>query len=115
MMHITLHLTSDPVGAEVYRMPQGVRVGKTPFDDTMDAGEGEIVLILKKQGYEDKEIALPADRDSDRTMALTRVVVKGPTHDGASKGAGSADLGTPVGGSLDPFEKVGPKRIGRKP
>jgi hypothetical protein len=48
-------------------MPQGTRIGRTPRDYTTDAADGEVVLVLKMHGHNDKEIAGPADHSSDHS------------------------------------------------
>jgi eukaryotic-like serine/threonine-protein kinase len=115
MEHATLHLTSDPIGADVYRMPQRVHVGRTPVTYTMDAAEDEVLLMLRKQGFETKQIAVATGHDRDLSVALTRVVVKSPAHNDGSLDAGSVERSTPAAGSLDPFEKLGARKTGQNP
>jgi hypothetical protein len=83
-------------------MPQGVRIGTTPLSYPMDAIEGQVVLIVKKRGYSDKELAVAANQDSDQTVTLARVA-SGPKPPRPPPGTGSATAPT---GSLDPFEKL---------
>jgi serine/threonine-protein kinase len=107
----TLSLASEPAGAEVYRMPQGVRIGTTPLSYPVESMSGEIVLLLKKPGYRDQTIAMRADRDSEQKVALARKPL--PTGD---KPAGTAAPSpndfythtpgrTTGSGSIDPFTK----------
>lgn len=105
---VTIRLASDPRGAEVYRMPHGVRIGTTPLTYSMDAIEGEkIVLIVKRRGYVDRQLAVPADRDTDQTIALARVATGRP-HEPEAPGSGSGSPlpGKPHSGTLDPFDKL---------
>ena len=69
---IKFAITSSPAGAEVYRMPQGVRVGFTPLDYAIEPMAGEVVFTLKKSGFRDQTVTLPADRDGDPAVALVR-------------------------------------------
>ena len=105
--HVTIKLASEPRGAEVYRMPQGVRIGTTPLTYSMDAIEGEIVLIVKRHGYVDRQLAVPADRDTDQTVTLARVATARPHEpEPPGPGPGSASPGGPQSGTLDPFDKL---------
>jgi serine/threonine-protein kinase len=108
--HVTIKLASEPRGADVYRMPQGVRIGTTPLTYSMDAIEGEIVLIVKRRGYVDRQLAVPADRDTDQTVTLARVAAARPHEaEPPGPGSGSASPGKPQSGTLDPFDKLTPK------
>jgi eukaryotic-like serine/threonine-protein kinase len=76
---VTMRIRSTPTGAEVYRMPQGVRVGRTPLSLAIDAVEGEVVFILKRAGFRDETVVFPADVDGDRTVTLARRTAPAPT------------------------------------
>jgi len=106
---ITFAIASTPAGAEVYRMPQGVRVGFTPLDVSADAMAGEVVFTLKKPGFRDETVSLPADRGGDRTVALVRKA-SAPKRPAATPGAETPGgdeffTRTPAssGNTIDPF------------
>ena len=82
-------------------MPQGVRIGTTPLTYPMDSMDGQVVLIVKKRGYSDKEIAVAANQDSEQTVTLAKVASDRPKP--PPTGTGSATAPT---GSLDPFDKL---------
>jgi serine/threonine protein kinase len=108
---VTIKLASEPRGADVYRMPQGVRIGTTPLTYAMDAIEGEIVLIVKRHGYADRQLAVPANRDTDQTVTLARVAAAKPHEpESPGPGSGSASPGEPHGRTLDPFDKLSKQR-----
>jgi serine/threonine protein kinase len=108
---VTVKLASEPRGADVYRMPQGVRIGTTPLTYAMDAIEGEIVLIVKRRGYVDQQLAVPAGRDTDQTVTLARVATARPHEpEPPGPGAGSASPGGPQSGTLDPFDRLSRQR-----
>jgi hypothetical protein len=111
---ITLAVRSDPAGADVFRASDGMRIGTTPFDYAMPASDGDLVLIVKKAGFDDGRVAVRADRDRTIDLPLARTPVehvapKPPRHPHASgSGAGSGTgAPRPVDGSLDPFDHVG--------
>lgn len=105
--HVAIKLASEPGGADVYRMPQGVRIGTTPLTYSIDAIEGEIVLIVKRRGYIDRQLVVPADRDTDQTVTLARVATAKPREaELPAPGSGSASPGKPHSGTLDPFDKL---------
>jgi serine/threonine-protein kinase len=94
---ITLSITSKPTSAEVYRMPQAIRVGKTPFDYSIDAAEGELVFVVRKAGFKDQTVALAADKDGRKAVELER----------KPRGGGGSTTKPGGGGTLDPFDKLG--------
>ena len=69
---ITIALESDPAGAQVYRQPQGVRVGITPMKLVIDPLRGELVFILKKSGFVDKTVVTTADQDRRVSVELVK-------------------------------------------
>lgn len=110
----TLAISSDPDGAEVYRMPQGVLIGTTPLSVPVDAVAGQLVFMVKKAGYRDETIAMAADRDGDQLVKLRKTAATAPAKPSrpakaADGAAGSDDFltRTPAApsGSLDPFAK----------
>jgi hypothetical protein len=104
---VTIKLASEPPRADVYRMPQSVRIGTTPLTYSMDAIEGEIVLIVKRRGYVDRQLAVPANRDTDQLVTLARVATAKPHEpEPPGSGSGSASPGKPQRGTLDPFDKL---------
>jgi hypothetical protein len=106
-VQVTIKLASEPGGADVYRMPQGVRIGTTPLKHSMDAIEGEIVLIVKRRGYVDQQLAVPADRDTDQKITLVRVAAAKPHEsEPPGRGAGSASPDPSHGRTLDPFDRL---------
>jgi hypothetical protein len=110
---VQIRLTSDPSGAEVFRMPQGVRIGSTPLAYSMDATSGKVTLALKRRGYAEMVISVPGDRDHDQTVTLGKLA-RSPSA--GETGAGSAAEAPPVRGSLDPFEKLDDKKPeGKRP
>jgi eukaryotic-like serine/threonine-protein kinase len=94
---ITLSIKSSPTGAEVYRMPASVRVGKTPFTYPIDAIEGELVFVLRKNGFKDQTVALAGDKDGSKVVELER----------KPRGGGGGTTKPGGGGTLDPFDKLG--------
>jgi len=111
--HVTIKLASDPRGADVYRMPQGVLIGTTPLTYPMNAIEGKIVPIVKRHGYVDRELAVPADRDTDQTVILARAAPTRP-HEPERPGprSRSAPPGKPQSGTLNPFDTL-PSKPGK--
>jgi serine/threonine-protein kinase len=80
-----LHIASTPGGAEVYRMPDNVRVGVTPLRYPVGAAPEPLVLVLRKPGYREASVALTADHDLDRMVALIRKPSEGRTRPRASR------------------------------
>jgi hypothetical protein len=108
MNRVTIRLTSDPPGADVYRMPQGARIGSTPLTYAMEATTGKVSLTLKRLGYEDTTITVPGDRNHNEMVALGKVVEKS-----LPQGTGSANELKAIRPSLDPFDKLDGRKTGR--
>jgi hypothetical protein len=70
---VKLVINSTPPGAEVFRLADGVRIGKTPFEQSILRTDGEAVYLLKLTGFHDERLTLPADRNTERTVTLARV------------------------------------------
>jgi len=72
---VTFQISSNPPGAEVYLMPESLRVGMTPFSYEIDAThaiDAALVLLVKKRGYRDETIALRADQGGAHAVTLVR-------------------------------------------
>ncbi len=75
---VSLTIESDPKGARVYRISDGVEVGRTPHTVTVRQGKGSMGFLLRKTGYRNETIELPVSKDG-----TTRIVLK-------SRGKGSS-------------------------
>jgi len=67
---IKLTLESLPAGAAVFRVSDGVRLGRTPYEEEREAGAGEAVYLLRLSGYVDREVALALADDGHATLTL---------------------------------------------
>jgi serine/threonine-protein kinase len=97
---VTLRVLSEPSGADVYRVADGIGVGRTPLAQSIPAANGHAVYVLKLAGYEDQRIELAADHDGERTATLTRLRARAKTAAPASKPAKTRVRD----GAVDPFE-----------
>jgi hypothetical protein len=85
-------------------MPKGAHLGTTPLTYSMDASDGAITLTVKKRGYVDEQITVPAGRNTDQTLTLTRAAASRPRD--PKSASGSAAPSEPAGTTLDPFDKL---------
>jgi serine/threonine-protein kinase len=69
---VVILIDSKPDGAEVYRASDGVRVGKTPYRYSLDPVEGELVYMIKRDGYKSEEVVLPANQDGRELVRLKK-------------------------------------------
>jgi hypothetical protein len=67
---IALRISSQPPGAAVYRVSDGVQLGTTPFVQTLEPVSGIMRFVLKMSSYEDAAVDLPTDRDGARDVIL---------------------------------------------
>jgi serine/threonine-protein kinase len=70
--NIELVVESVPPGADVYRRSDGVKLGKTPFTRTFERIDGgEIELLLKHSGYQDRRVTLSTAHDGKEIARLS--------------------------------------------
>ncbi len=75
---ISVQLTSSPKGAEVFQMPQGVRIGRTPAPLELEMWDGEYVFHLRHAGYEDYRLEVDAMKGDTYHVVLKKVAVEEP-------------------------------------
>lgn len=63
-------ITSDPQGAQVIRKTDGKVLGVTPLELTPEPVPDELVLILRRDGFFDKELKLDPTRSGSRSVIL---------------------------------------------
>ena len=97
---IELSVDSIPSGADVYRRSDGVKLGKTPYVHRFSRVDGgEIDLLLKRSGYQDKQLALSTASDSKQVVKLVAVHAPKPVDHG--KPAAGSNASGPT--FLDPY------------
>jgi serine/threonine-protein kinase len=74
--HVSVRIVSQPAGAEVYRVLDGVRIGRTPWQGEFAVSDGEAVFRLRARGYHDAELSVPLEVDAERSVALEKIVHK---------------------------------------
>jgi hypothetical protein len=56
MVHFSIQ--SEPAGARVVRAADHREIGKTPWTSTQPAGTGQLILVLKLDGYAEKVVTV---------------------------------------------------------
>ena len=69
---VTVRITSDPPGADVYRAFDGIRVGQTPLEQKLPRMEADAVLVLRRRGYRDARVEIRLNADASREIKLER-------------------------------------------
>lgn len=69
---VTIIVSSEPAGADVYRAGDGVRVGKTPWTKEYEKSSDEAVFDLRLKGYREARVATKLDRDYGTSAILER-------------------------------------------
>lgn len=66
-------LSSDPKGAQVIRKSDGKVLGVTPLTFTPERAPSELVLILRREGFFDKELKLDPAQGGSRNEILVPI------------------------------------------
>jgi hypothetical protein len=69
---VTVSITSDPPGADVYRAFDGIRVGQTPLEQKLPRMEADAVLVLRKRGFRDARVEIRLNEDATREIKLEK-------------------------------------------
>jgi len=97
---IELSVDSIPSGADVYRRSDGIKLGKTPYVHRFARVDGgEIELLVRHAGFQDKPVALSTASDSTQVVKL--VAVRAPKPAGHGKPAAGSNNSGPT--FLDPY------------
>ena len=67
---IEIEIRTNPDGASVYRVANGVRIGRTPPILRMESQKGKLELILKRDGYQPKTVVIDVNRPSIHNFEL---------------------------------------------
>jgi serine/threonine protein kinase len=94
---IALEIASRPEDAEVYR--NDALLGRTPYRDTYPVSAQRLVFVIKKSGYEDHVVEIPADRDRAEVVELERKRARRAT----GRSGPRTKLRPEEGGPVDPF------------
>ncbi len=79
---VTISVDSVPGGAEVYRVSDGVRIGRTPFSEEYQRSDGTLVVRLKADGYQDHPLEIRLDQSRQIEASLERVQRSGSHRSG---------------------------------
>jgi serine/threonine protein kinase len=99
---VPVTIESTPAGAEVYRMPSQLKVGVTPWTDSLDRGDGVAVFVVKFAGYQDAKVELDLREGGSKTVALKRI---GPVVRTTVRPGKPPATGRRKGEPINPFEK----------
>jgi serine/threonine-protein kinase len=69
---VVVKLESEPSRADVYRVADGIKIGRTPFEQSFEKGAGELVVVLRRKGYESETLTLALDQDRTEKVTLDK-------------------------------------------
>jgi len=69
-------IASEPPGAQVIRVLDGKVLGQTPCELTADRDASELIVVLRRDGFFDKELKLDPSRSSSRSEVLVPITDK---------------------------------------
>ncbi len=67
---VKLRIESNPPGARVYRLSDGVEVGRTPVTIEVGQGSGSAGFLLRKTGYRNVKVEMQVAKDSVKQVIL---------------------------------------------
>ncbi len=70
LSYVSLSIDSTPPGARVYRLSDGVELGRTPFAVEVRQGTGSMTFLLRKSGYRSTKVAMPVSEDGVKKIKL---------------------------------------------
>jgi hypothetical protein len=73
----TVKIVSDPSGATV-TTPDGGLLGVTPFDLTAPRREGEMPVVVRRQGFQEKQVTVPLFSATGRVDIMMTAVGQKP-------------------------------------
>jgi hypothetical protein len=73
----TVKIVSDPTGATV-TSPDGGLLGVTPFDLTALKREGEMPVVVRREGYQEKHVTVPLFSATGRVDIMMTAVGQKP-------------------------------------
>jgi hypothetical protein len=87
--YVELAIESTPASARVYRVSDGVEVGRTPFTTKVRKGTGSMTFLLRKTGFKSAKVVMPVAESGAKQVRLDeRSESKGK---GKGKGKGAKD------------------------
>jgi len=97
---IRLSIVTEPAGAEVLRVADGVLLGKTPWHSTRRMEQGHLPVLLRLPGFHEQRLDLDLRRDDERREQLQplRAAKMGSDAEGRpsrSKKRGTARIAAP--------------------
>ncbi len=108
--YVSLAIDSTPSGARVYRISDGVELGRTPFTIEVAKGTGTMTFLLRKTGYRSAKVTLPVATSGSRQIKMDgRKSRKG--QDESDEGA-SSDVGPAEPTPEAPKEEPAPEKTG---
>lgn len=75
---VRFKVESEPPGATVVRATDQQILGSTPWQFAQPAGSGQLILLLKKQGYADRVVSLDQSANAVVKETLQALVVNMP-------------------------------------
>jgi serine/threonine-protein kinase len=68
--YVSLAIDSVPGGARVYRVSDGVELGRTPFNLEVAKGTGTMTFLLRKSGYKNAKVTLPVGESGSKQIKM---------------------------------------------
>jgi serine/threonine protein kinase len=67
---VTVRIESQPAGAEVWK--DGKMIGRAPMEDRFEGTGDRLKYTLKLDGYQDRDLRVPGDRDASEVVELRK-------------------------------------------
>lgn len=103
----SVSIESEPSGAEIFRKLDGVRLGSTP-QKLPAPRDGDLVFVLKLDGYEDKELVIRAGQRQEYKETLVRVPSRSSKSQTVRSGRDEREESQQTSKSSTPEEPLNP-------
>ena len=75
---VTVRIESQPIGADVFRIPSDTRVGATPYTADLVQQDGTQIFLIRKPGFTDRTVEIDLRTGGTRTVNLVRTPHRPP-------------------------------------
>jgi eukaryotic-like serine/threonine-protein kinase len=104
---VTVRIESQPIGADVFRIPSDTRVGATPYSAELLQQDGTQIFLIRKPGFADRTVEIDLRTGGTRAIRLARAIHRLPPVPAQRPSAPPPPAPRREGEPVDPFRPGG--------